>query len=486
MCHLIGREHLHAFFLAALLSAMTSVQAAEISKTAERARELGRQADQRRPDDQLLIKLFNRPLSIGGELKTEFDYRKDFELDASKRDDKLEAKGRIQVEAFYQWNDRLFLFAEAKASFENEVYAEFDDRERGAELERGQSWLYYSFDDNARFAMQLGRQNFRDKREWWWDSELDALRFHYYGKKWSAQMAVASELAATSNQSDIKPEEKDIVFFLSQITWEWNKKNQLSLFSAVQRDRSDTHQPGIIINERDEDDVDANLNWLGVRALGRVKLPGHGKLHYWADFAELRGTEKLIDFDNFDGRQRIVDNVEERRVKAWAYDLGLTWQADTKYLPRITIGQAVGSGGESADGSETRDFRQTGLHDNDVRLTGVNRFSFYGEAFRPELSNVRINTLAFGLALYSNSSVEFIFHDYRQRSRSRNRIGRIGKRPDGIHKDLGRELDIVLGIEESEKFEFQAVIAGFKAGRALKNGSSTWAFRVELGAKYNF
>ncbi len=217
-----------------------------------------------------------------------------------------------------------------------------------------------------------------------------------------------------------------------------------------------------------------------------MKLGGLGKLHYWADLAELRGTERLIDFDNFTGPRRIVDDVEKRKLNAWAYDMGFTWQADNKSFPRITIGQALGSGGESGDGSEIRSFQQTGLHDNDVRFTGVNRFSFYGEAFRPELSNVRINTLALGLPLYSNSSLELVYHDYQQRSRSRNRISRIGKRPNGRHKDLGTELDIVLGIEESEKFEFEAIIAGFKAGRALGGNSTDWALRVVLGAKYNF
>ncbi len=192
MLYSLRKGLLHLLIAATLLFVVSSTQVVQSSETVERARELSRQSDQRRPEDQLLISLFDRPMLLGGQLDSAFDYRRDFELDASKKDDRLEIEGQIEVEVFYQWNERLIFFAEAKANFENQVYAEFDTGERDAQLERGQSWLYYSFDEDAKFAMQLGRQNFRDKREWWWDSELEALRLHYQGKKWKAQIAVAS------------------------------------------------------------------------------------------------------------------------------------------------------------------------------------------------------------------------------------------------------------------------------------------------------
>ncbi len=456
------------------------------STVSQRAQELSRQSDQKRPADQRQVNLFGRPLIIGGEVSVESDYRKDFRLDPARADDVLNVESKAELELLFQWSDKLVLFLEAKAEHDVDVYAESGREESASELQRGQTWIYYAPSQNGELAIQVGRQNYRDKREWWWDSSLDSIRLHYNSGALTAQLAVAKELARVSTQRDVRPEEKDLSRVLAEIRWDWARKNSLSLFALAQKDHSETPTTGDVFFEKDEDEVDARLNWLGVRAMGRFKYRPIGKLYYWADVAQVRGDEAVADFDSLTGDLRIVDDVERRDVDAWAYDLGVTWQAQQTHWPSLTIGQAMGSGGESDDGTRSREFRQTGLQDNDVRFRGVNRFAYYGEALQPELSNIRINSIALGWPLLSNSSIELKYQKYRQESLSRSRNGRIGGRPNGAHLELGEELDIVIGIEESPNIEIELIIAGFKAGRAFGDRSGKWALNSVLSIDYNF
>ena len=53
--------------------------------------------------------------------------------------------------------------------------------ERAAQIrvlarERGETWLYMSHLFGSNFSLQVGRQNLREPRSWWWDKDLDALR----------------------------------------------------------------------------------------------------------------------------------------------------------------------------------------------------------------------------------------------------------------------------------------------------------------------
>ena len=127
------------------------------------------------------------------------------------------------------------------------------------------------------------------------------------------------------------------------------------------------------------------------------------------------------------------------------------------------------------------------MQDNNGRFRGVNRFRYYGELLRPELSNLRISTLSLGYPLLNNSSVELVYHEYRQvHADDRSRVGRIGPRPNGEDTDIGQELDLVFGFEETKSLEFEIIAAVFKSGEAYGDLSGNYAYDLELSMDYNF
>lgn len=371
------------------------------------ARQLPLRPDDARPEDPLTIPLFGRSLTIGGEYNLKLGHRGDFALQESVDDDSFGAVQEFELEFLYPLRENVAIFVEVKPFYTSLLSAEDGDRGVEKGVRRGESWIYFDRILGSRFAVQVGRQNFDEKREWWWDEDLDALRIYYNADSWRLEVSVAEELAQTSTDDDgIDPEQEGVLRLLGRATWDWAEKQRAELFFLYQHDHSGTKSEGAVVAADRRDESDANLAWIGARALGRWKFRSMGRLHYWLDTALVSGHEKLIDFDRLDGKQRVVDSVERRSVFGWAVDAGVTWQTRLPGRPSLTLGYALGSGdGDPHDGRD-RSFRQTGLQDNNDRFRGVDSFRYYGELFRPELSNLHILTASVGFPILKHSSVE--------------------------------------------------------------------------------
>jgi hypothetical protein len=146
----------------------------------------------------------------------------------------------------------------------------------------------------------------------------------------------------------------------------------------------------------------------------------------------------------------------------------------------VTVGLAGGSGGNGADGT----FRQTGLHDNNNKFNGVDRFRYYGELTRPELENIRISTLSLGFRLAEDASAELIHHHYRQDRAHSTHPLRLDADTNGRATNLGDEFDLIIGIEKWTHFEFEAVAAVFIPGSAFEQRDTAWSIALKLD--YNF
>ena len=162
-------------------------------------------------------------------------------------------------------------------------------------------------------------------------------------------------------------------------------------------------------------------------------------------------------------------------IHGWGFDLGATWETRLPGRPSLTLGYAMGSGDVRSDSPKVDDqksndhsFRQTGLQDNNDRFRGVDRFKYYGELLKPELSNLRIATAALGFPFLENSSVELIYHSYQQVDAAKFlRDATVRRQPAGRKRGIGHEVDLVIGIEEWENFEIELIVAAFRAGPAF-------------------
>ncbi len=444
--------------------------------------------DESRPEEQLTVPILGRPLVIGGELEWKAELESDFALDPEEDDDVLTFEPKLEVELFYPVSRDVSLFAEGKLLFDWRVAAEDGDRSSQVALERGETWLHWDRIGGSPFALQVGRQNFKDKREWWWDEDLDAVSLWFEQAPFEARLSVAQDLSRRRSDDDrIDPGRDDVLFVLGEASWQWRERQKLELFAAHRSDHSRTESVGELVRAEREDERDARLSWLGVRGRGRTKIDDVGRFYYWADAATVFGRETELDFDSVagPGDLRIVDERVTRSVRGYALDGGVTWDPGSRGGPTLTLGYAWGSGddGGGLDGA----FRQTGLQDNNARFRGVDRFRFYGELFRPELSNLHVATLSVGVPFWTQSSLELLYHHYRQDDAAPFlRDSALDARPRGRSRSLGQELDLVVGIEESEHWEFEFVASAFRAGSAFGPDDGRWAHFGAIKVDYNF
>jgi len=451
--------------------------------------------DDHRPDEQFTAPLFGRPLTIGGEYEISPIYRKDFALDDAEDDDLFRLDQEIQLEMFYSLHPRVFMFVEAKLFWEKELFKEGGGAESEAGLDRGETWLYLDRMWGSPFALQVGRQNFNDDREWWWDEDLDAVRLHYDSFRFHGEVAVAQELGNDStrfhkpdDEFDIfDPEKKDVFRLISHAIWQYQPRQIAEGFLLGQFDHSSTESPGQLVETLREDSVDGDLWWAGARLRGKLKdLPG-GRVDYWGDLALVWGEEDLIDFNELGGGVSQAVDRQRNDVFGWGLDIGASWTLPARFSPTVTFGYAFGSGDSDLGDGDDGNFRQTGLNDNNDRFRGVDRFRYYGELLRPELSNLHIFTLSLGVPFMTNSSVELVFHDYRQVTATDFlRDSRLDADPLGEDTHIGNELDLVIGLEEWEHWELEWVGAVFRSGDAFGPLSGEYAFNTFFKVNYNF
>lgn len=173
----------------------------------------------------------------------------------------------------------------------------------------------------------------------------------------------------------------------------------------------------------------------------------------------------------------VVGDSAGDNVRGYGIDAGLVYSLDEVLLePSITPGLAYGS----------REFTQTGLHDNDAEMSGVIDIKYYGYAFDPELSNLFILTLDLGVKPTEESSIELVYHYYRQAdSVPELRDSNLEVDPNGEHRDLGQGLDIIFGYAAGDNLELELVGGWFFPGNAFENDASA-AFFGGLQFLYQF
>jgi hypothetical protein len=232
-----------------------------------------------------------------------------------------------------------------------------------------------------------------------------------------------------------------------------------------------------------EDDSDARLTWLGARASGVVPLRTRGIFGYWLDTALVRGKEWSLGFEEISGRRSVVDERVRRDVRGYAADAGVSWMLEQPWEPRLFASAAYGTGDSRPDSGADRSFRQTELHANEAGFGGVERFPHYGVLLDPELSNLCVLTLGAGLSVLRSSSLDLVLHGYWQPEPSASLPdSRLDATLNGERHRLGEEIDLVLAVEEWERFELAFFAAAFHAGPAFE-GERAWSYGAFAAAR---
>lgn len=454
----------------------------------EIARTLGVSGDDARPEQQFETTLFGKRLIVGGEIGASARLRRGYQLERGAQDDDLTIDPEAKLEAIWLPSESSAAFVSTKVFAETTPWREGGSAKATAGAELQEFWLLKTGLFNSPLAIQIGRQQIQDRREWWWDQDLDAVRLHWFGKKVTAYAGVGREFGHKSTLGTLDPEDRRILRVFGNVKWDWADRQQVEFYGLHANDHSRREAIGHIVASDLIDESDARLSWLGLRARGRVKTKFPGKFYYWGDIALVTGRERLAEFDGFDDDRQIVTGVSQRSVRGWAFDAGASFELPFKFSPYLTLGYALGSGDKSGGTGSDGAFRQTGLHGNNGKFRGLSRFRYYGEVLRPDLSNIKISTVALGVPIGESAWIETIWHNYRQVvAQDRISGSRLDIDPDGVSRKLGDEFDLVASYRPlGTRWEFEFTAGAFRAGPAFGPQQGRWAGLAEFKLDYNF
>ena len=305
----------------------------------------------------------------------------------------------------------------------------------------GETYLYFNDIFDADFDAYVGRMDFDDRREWLYDQNLDGIRFF-----WRVGDLIA-EASATTTLSDgnVRDENTDnYTFYLTDAERRY----------AAYIIHRDTSQP-----------YEQNISHFGLRAFGEWPKNHEN----WLEIAGIYGER-----ENQHGHADL---------EGWAIDVGSTWYLGDRWY--LTGAWAFGSGDDDTRDGSDNNFRQTGLQDNNAKFGGVTSFRYYGELVDPELANLHIGTLGIGYRFNQTSSLDILGHYYRQDEAARKLIGSdLDQKANGIDRELGWEVDAILGWRPSPTWDLELVYGWFKPGKAFEDASDASVGKVQVRFRY--
>ena len=445
--------------------------------------------DKRRPTEPFQIDIAGRPLTLGGEYEIALGYLRNRILgQAVEQPDRLGLEQGLELEAFYSFGPQLSLFAQIQVVMEEDLLPNTFEAVHDIFVERGETWLYSENIAGTHVNLDLGRLDFEDDRHWWWDDTLDAVRVAYEQETFEIGFAAARELTSDrSDWSEVDPQHERVLRLIGEASWDWSRNHALELFLLHQDDHSHSERPGQVVSVDREDDSDARLTWLGARLMGVFELKKTGILGYWLDSAAVFGDERFALFEEISRGESEVEEVLHRDVSGWGIDAGATWILPFSWEPRLYAGYAFGSGDSNPETGDDRSFRQTGIESNEAGFGGVEQFPIYGLVLDPELSNLGILTLGAGITLLRSSSLDLVYHYYRLAEPAFSLPdSRLEAELDGQARSLGHGLDLVLALEEWNRFEFELAVSAFRADHAFGGEQGTWSYGGFVAARIAF
>jgi alginate production protein len=383
-------------------------------------------------------------LRFGAKLEIEGALKKNFDLRDARADELKTLEPMLSLAFSYEPSETVqaYLNIEPSYRFADDERNRKKDEER---LEIKQAFLSLQdvFSDTT---IKLGRQRYQDEREWLYDDELDGLRLFHTFSRYALEFSVI-----TRNDRDLLQDE-DIdksVNYVVHARHVRDKHTGLGLYAFAH-------------NSRETPDEDFVL--FGLHAKGEV----FKRTDYWLGLAYVHGETDSSD------------------IRAWALDFGGTRVLALPYRPAITLGYAWGSGNSDPGSGTDRNFRQTGLQDNTAKYNGRIRLKYYGEVVDPELSNLKIATVGLGIRPTHNTSVDLVYHNFRQDEASSNvRDWDLKLDPDGISTELGNEIDLIAGYRFKPRHKGSLIIGWFQPGDAFPNDADS-ALYAELNLEFLF
>ncbi|MFN0006448.1 MAG: alginate export family protein [Planctomycetota bacterium] len=379
-------------------------------------------------------------LSFGVLLEYKAEREDGFDLDDGSKND--EQKHRLSAKGQFLWTPSESFHGLLAGRVElSDDRDEDDPDDRGVSSRIDELWGYWSDIGTKDLDLQVGRLDFDDQREWIYRKKLDGARVFWERNDFALELSATTVL---TNGSDRDENTNNLIAYLAK----GDEYRELALWLV---DRRDERSP-----------ADSPIHF-GARALGDW-IPQN---EAWADASLVRGYSNDVN------------------LEGWAYDVGTTWSPPFAGPLALTAGWAFASGDDPSSAGTDESYRQTGLQRNNGRFGGVTSFRYYGEVVDPELSNLSILTVGLGARPWRRTSIDLVWHAYQQvEAATFLRDSDIDADPDGIHEDLGQELDLIVGTKAIPGWDFEVVVGRFEPGDAFPGGDEAWIFALQMRFRF--
>ncbi len=391
-----------------------------------------------RPKEAFQVSIGPSLLKITGEFSLDTELKYNRNLDSSKNKDKVELSPELELNFNLEFPRGIQFFSEV--SFADEVTFKKEEKpvnEFKVQLEEAfadiPSFLHKSS------TLRLGRQQFHEPRRWLFSEELDSIRFLIDISPISFDFSLSTELD-----------------FISYASFQPAKKASIA---------------GYVIVRNEEPIEDENPIWAGLRSFGKIKKK-KATIKYWFEGSYVAG--------------KVHPALGSKAIKGFALDLGGTFIFRKQpFKPGFTLGYAFGSGDNNPGDGVDNNFRQTGLQSNKSKFGGVTNFEYYGVMIEPELSNLHIFTSGIGVRPIKKASIDFVYHYYLQHKAS-SEVRDLGIKtdPTGIDKELGHEIDFIIGYKGIKNTKLRLRSGYFIPGRGFKRKDN--AFLGKFDIKFAF
>ncbi|MFQ5740173.1 MAG: alginate export family protein [Acidobacteriota bacterium] len=381
-------------------------------------------------------------LVLGGKVGLVYEQTRNFDLNANTPDSRDRLAPQSQLELSMSLGE--YTEAYAKLNFNRSFQLGNDPTARSrANFGVKEAYLNIRHFLHPSLSLQVGRQRFRDKREWLYDDQLDAIRLRFKRSKLKVELSAAKGLfGPTGSRSDQ-------FYLIGYAEYRLPHHRRLAGYFVKRND----------LTRRDEDPI-----WFGLSSRGTVT----GRFDYWAEFARMMGRRG------------------NRLLRGYGYDVGGSYRLPLAWQPTIAYGYAFGSGDNRLSDGVDGNFRQTRLNDNTYRIKGLKRYRYYGVLTEPELFNLKVHTLDFGLRPSDEWSINFVYHTYRQAVASK-KLGdiQLNLEPRGKDPRLGKELDVIFALRKLRNVDVNLFIGFFSPGPAFQ-GATPRAFLLRPEFRYYF
>ncbi len=402
-------------------------------------------------------------LTFGGRFDVKYELEGNYNLDEGTDEQEMVLLPELTFSLSYEPFDDFELFANLALAREYALdEPESENRPLRLQLEE----FYVQFDDVLELAggdvsIQAGRQRFDDPREWLFDERLDGVRAFYERDDFTLELAATRQNNRDlRNSSSRRPIDSYLIYGYQEFEDEE--------FELLGNDYEikELLVGGYAMVRNDPNSNGEDLTFLGVQLYGELE-----RLQHWLELSYVSGR----------------GSDQQNRVRGYAFDVGGTYVSELPWGLAFTLGYAFGSGDADPQNGTDNNFRQTGMQDNQAYLAdGVVPFRFYGTLLEPELSNLKIRTAGLSIKPRDGISVHLLYHDYQQhKALDELRDTNLDQDPNGENRDIGREIDLVLGLELS-RVAVEIETGYFMPGAAFDDTSNDNAFFVEIDFQLRF